>query len=90
MISTPVSVSDMLSTIQGRLTRGLRLAPITKADGKNVCLIGESSGRIKWIQPSGAAGRRAPSPRIGHIVALLAYNSSQSSGCKERVPLWDL
>lgn len=54
-----VSVRDMLFAIQGKLTRGRRLAPIAAAGGKNVCLIGESSGRIKWIQPSGAT---CPSP----------------------------
>ena len=60
--SARVSVSDMLSAIQSKLTRGRRLAPIAAVGGKNVCLVGESSGRIKWIQPSGDEGFRGIAP----------------------------
>ena len=76
-VPTSVSVSDMLSAIQGRLTRGLRLAPIAAAGGKNVCLVGESSGRIKWIQPSGAAGpnTRPHSQATGHMCPTLIQDS---------------
>ena len=52
-----LSVEDMLKHLkQHKLTEGRPLKPqpqrpATSAD--NVCLVGENSGRIKWIQPSG-------------------------------------
>ena len=52
-----LSVEDMLKHLkQNKLTEGRPLKPqpqrlSTSAD--NVCLVGEDSGRIKWIQPSG-------------------------------------
>ena len=52
-----LSVEDMLKHLkQNKLTEGKPLKPqphrlSTSAD--NVCLVGENSGRIKWIQPSG-------------------------------------
>ena len=48
-----ISVNDMLSAIQTKVCTGRRLGPLATAGGKNICLIGESSGRIKWVQPSG-------------------------------------
>lgn len=52
-----LSVEDMLKHVkQNKLTEGRPLQPqlqrlSTSAD--SVCLVGENSGRIKWIQPSG-------------------------------------
>ena len=52
-----LSVEDMLKHVkQNKLTEGRPLKPqpqrlSTSAD--SVCLVGENSDRIKWIQPSG-------------------------------------
>lgn len=44
----------MLSHIKGRLASG-RPRPQLQAHtaARNVCLIGEATGRLKWVQPSG-------------------------------------
>lgn len=51
-----LSVEDMLKHLkQNKLTEGKPLKPQPQrlATSDNVCLVGENSGRIKWIQPSG-------------------------------------
>ena len=50
------SVEDMLRHLkQNKLTdsQPLRARPQLSTLSDNVCLVGENSGRIKWIQPSG-------------------------------------
>ncbi len=51
------SVEDMLMHLkQNKLTEGrpIKTQPQrTATPSDNVCLVGENSGRIKWIQPSG-------------------------------------
>jgi hypothetical protein len=54
--STQASVPELLAWINSHkvtLVRPRRSMPQPATDA--VCLVGESSGRIKWIQPSGAA-----------------------------------
>ena len=52
-----LSVEDMLKHVkQNKLTEGRPLKPQPQrlsTSANNVCLVGENSGRIKWIQPSG-------------------------------------
>ncbi|KAK9823648.1 hypothetical protein WJX72_004420 [[Myrmecia] bisecta] len=45
------SLSSMLKHIQ--LTKITENRPLRAAASENVCLVGEASGRIKWITPSG-------------------------------------
>ncbi len=59
-LSTQASVGEMLAFIKrNKVTEGKPLAVRNPAAAaalaahENVCLVGESSGRIKWIQPSG-------------------------------------
>ena len=51
------SVEDMLRHLkQNKLTEGRPIKPQAQRSSTscdNVCLVGENSGRIKWIQPSG-------------------------------------
>ena len=50
------SVEDMLRHLkQNKLTdsQPLKARPQLSTLSDNVCLVGENSGRIKWIQPSG-------------------------------------
>ena len=50
------SMSHAAAACNNRCERDLltRLASIFKGSPENVCLIDEGSGRLKWIQPSGA------------------------------------
>lgn len=54
----PDSVQDMLQYIKGRLAASPPRSPQPPAPAPstatNTCLFGEASGRLKWVQPSGA------------------------------------
>jgi hypothetical protein len=51
--SDSLSIADMLASIRQNVISKSR--PVKKAHPpiENVCLVGQNTGRIKWIQPSG-------------------------------------
>ncbi len=54
--STQASVPELLAWINShKVTRVRPRRSMPQPASDAVCLVGESSGRIKWIQPSGAA-----------------------------------
>ncbi len=53
--AVPASVPELLTWVNShKVTRGRPRRPPPQAVSDSVCLVGETSGRIKWIQPSGA------------------------------------
>ena len=48
-----LSVGDLIDLISKTKTTDRKPFRITHVPLENVCLVGEQTGRIKWIQPSG-------------------------------------
>ena len=48
-----LSVGDLINLISKTKTTERKPLRITHVPLENVCLVGEQTGRIKWIQPSG-------------------------------------
>lgn len=59
--AVPASVPELLTWVNShKVTRGRPRRPPPQAVSDSVCLVGETSGRIKWIQPSGACNGPVP------------------------------
>ncbi|KAL3154371.1 hypothetical protein ABBQ32_013848 [Trebouxia sp. C0010 RCD-2024] len=83
-----LSVEDMLKHLkQNKLTEGkpLKPQPPRLATSDNVCLVGENSGRIKWIQPSGP--RRTGEGTEDEEQGIIAAESTATGGAMVRITL---
>ncbi|DBB03863.1 TPA: hypothetical protein ACH3X1_012952 [Trebouxia sp. C0004] len=81
------SVEDMLRHVkQNKLTEGI---PIkihrSSTPSDNVCLVGENSGHIKWIQPSGP--RRGGEGTEDEEQGIIAADSTKTGGARVRITL---
>lgn len=54
------SIRDMVADIKRGAITKCRPVRAAHPPAENVCLVGQQSGRIKWIQPSGARACRPP------------------------------
>ncbi|DBA67294.1 TPA: hypothetical protein ACH3X2_001599 [Trebouxia sp. C0005] len=81
------SVEDMLRHLkQNKLTEGRPIKTHrSSTPSDNVCLVGQNSGRIKWIQPSGP--RRSGEGTEDEEQGIIAADSTTTGGARVRITL---
>ena len=79
--SARASVPDLLAWVNShKITRGRPRHSLPQAGtSDSVCLVGETSGRIKWIQPSGAFALLHPEPKHTLNIQWYATDSAAST-----------
>ena len=73
-VSSPgsLTVPEMLASIKATTISKCRPVRKVQPPSENMCLVGQSSGRIKWIQPS---GRALPLPQSASLISFVSMRS---------------
>ena len=81
-VSSPgsLTVPEMLASIKTTMLSKCRPVRKVQPPSENMCLVGQSSGRIKWIQPS---GRALPLPQNAspHQLCTCSFMTCMANAC---------